>query len=834
MDRAEATDRLQDDPWMLLDRTQTGVLVFDADDLRVLQANGWAVSHFELPTELHETRLADMFVGMSEAHAHALLRRLRQGLIDHLMIETSRRTADGSLKPVELRFTFSEQPGPRYVAIALDTSERSMPDELVVRRERLRDAMAEILRVLNRIDDRDELYREACRIAVERGGFRMAWIGLVNETTGDIVPVASAGDSIGYVDQLRLNVRKDARGPGMTVTAILTGQPVAIADPSVDPMFTTLKDEARTRGFQSAVSLPLLVEGRCIGALTVYGTVVNSFGAIEVELLQHLADDIAFKLEVIKREERRRAAEADRDRLAAVVEQAGESVVITDSEARVVYTNPAFSRLLGYSSEEVVGRQIDSLPGSAQAIENAAALAAEIRAGGTWTGSTRGVRKDGQRIDLHLSTSPRFNEWGAVIGSIIIGLDVSREKSLEAQLMQAQKMDAIGRLAGGVAHDFNNLLTAISGYAEMLEMELGRDDERIQDVAEIQHAAARATQLTRQLLAFSRRQVLTPRPLDPRAVITEVEPMLRRLLGEDVELAVSVPAGIGPIMVDQNQLDQVLVNLALNARDAMPGGGRLTIHARQTTLDGEFAAAHLGTRPGPYVVMTITDTGMGMTPEVLRNAFEPFFSTKGPGKGSGLGLSTVLGIVEQSNGYVDVESEPGKGAIFRIYLPKVAPDQAKEPGRAVRASTADATGTVLVVEDQGPVRALATRILQVAGYRVIEAASGEEALAVEASHSGPIDLLFTDVVLPGMSGHRVADALKARRPEMPVLYASGYDQEMIEARSGGGEPGVGYLPKPYRPEELLSRIRELLGSVREGAGEGPGAGERPSDPPAGA
>jgi CheY-like chemotaxis protein len=224
--------------------------------------------------------------------------------------------------------------------------------------------------------------------------------------------------------------------------------------------------------------------------------------------------------------------------------------------------------------------------------------------------------------------------------------------------------------------------------------------------------------------------------------------------------------------------------------------------------------------------MTIADTGVGMTPEVLRNAFEPFFTTKGPGKGSGLGLSTVLGIVEQSNGYVDVESEPTKGAIFRIYLPKVTPEPAKEPGRAVRAKAAGATGTILVVEDQGPVRALATRILQVGGYTVLEAASGEEALAVEASHVGPIDLVFTDVVLPGMSGHRVADALKARRPELPVLYASGYDQEMIAARAGGGEPGVGYLPKPYRPEELLGRIRELLGST--GTGTGTGTGEGPA------
>jgi PAS domain S-box-containing protein len=656
---------------------------------------------------------------------------------------------------------------------------------------------------------------------VDRGGFRLAWIGLVDEATGEVECVASAGDSEGYVDRLHLNVRHDPRGPGMTVTAILTGQPVAIADPRVDPMFTTLKRQVQERGFQSAVSLPLVVEGRSVGALTVYGAVINAFGAIEVELLQHLADDISFKLEMIGREERSRAAEADRDRLAAVVEQAGELVTITDRDRRVVYVNPAFCRTMGYASEEVHGRRTDFLAGSSQLPEIGEQIAGAIRGGGSWTGVTRSRRKDGQDMDIQMSITPRLDDSGTIVGSIIIARDVSHEKSLEAQLVQAQKMEAVGRLAGGIAHDFNNLLTAISGYAEILMMELGPDDSRTQDVAEIQRAAVRATQLTRQLLAFGRRQVLMPRPLDPRQVVIDIVPMLRRLIGEDLELVVDIAPGLGPIMADPNQLDQVLVNLALNGRDAMPSGGRLTIEGREVDLDEAFAGSHLWAHVGSYVVLSVRDTGEGMTEEVRRQVFEPFFTTKGPGKGTGLGLATVLGIVEQSSGYVEVESETGRGSTFHIYLPKVASAPTSGLEEAAPAISSNGSGSLLVLEDEAPVRSLACRILRDAGYTVLEAATGEEALAIEAGNRGRIDLLFTDVVLPDMNGHQVAEVLRARRPEMAVLYASGYDREMVAGR-GDLEAGVGYMSKPYSREELLSRVGELVG----------GGADRPGDAPA--
>jgi PAS domain S-box-containing protein len=748
-------------------------------------------------------------------HAAALLRRLREGLVDHLLFETSRRMPDGKSRPIEIRLSYSSEPKPRYLALVLDVSERSDPDDLTRRRERLRDALAEILRAITRIDDRDELYRDACRIAVERGGFRMAWIGLVDPESGDVVPVASAGHVDGYLDHLHLTIRDVPNGSGMTVTAVRTGEPVAVADPLTDPMFTTLQPEVRKRGYESAVALPLVVEGKAIGALNVYASVVNAFGAIEVELLQHIVDEISFKLEVIGREETRRATEAERDRLAAVIEQAGESVDITDCDGRIVYTNTAFTNITGYEMREVLGRRPDFLRADSESSESAAAMNDAILEGNAWTGHQRARRKDGSERDMDLAITPLRDASVTVVGTIVIGRDVSRERLLEAQLMQSQKLEAIGRLAGGIAHDFNNLLTAISGYAEILQAELGPEDPRTQDVSQIQRAAARATQLTAQLLAFSRRQILSPTPLDPQAVVSGIAPMLRRLIGEDVEVVVQARAGLGPVLADPSQLDQMLVNLALNARDAMPSGGRLDIEVDETELDAEFVGAHVGAHVGPHVVFRIRDTGTGMPPDVLMHAFEPFFTTKGPGKGTGLGLSTVLGIMEQSNGYIDVTSEPGVGTTFELYLPKTSAPRVGAALTADVAAEARGAGTVLVVEDEAGVRALLCRILEKAGYTVIAAGTAEEALLLEAGHRGAIDLLFTDIVLPGMSGRDLAQAMAVRRPETPVLYASGYNEEIVAAR-GVIEPGISYLAKPYTSDEVLRRVAGLVRAGQQG------------------
>ena len=381
--------------------------------------------------------------------------------------------------------------------------------------------------------------------------------------------------------------------------------------------------------------------------------------------------------------------------------------------------------------------------------------------------------------------------------------------SLTEQLQTAQKMEAVGRLAGGMAHDFNNLLSVILGYADFASHALREEDPLRTDLEEIRGAAERAATLTRQLLAFSRRQVLEPQVVELNRVATDLEKMLRRLIGEDIQLVLSLAPDLGYVKVDPGQVEQVIMNLVVNARDAMPTGGTLTLETANVELDGDYAARHVGVRPGPYVRLTICDTGCGMDEATRQRIFEPFFTTKEKDKGTGLGLSTVYGIVKQSGGTVWASSEPGRGTVFDIYLPRVtgAPSPAAAPPVAERPR--GGSETLLVVEDEEPVRNLVTRILQAAGYRVLSAANGGEALLACEQHPGPIHLLLTDVVMPQMSGKQLAERLGLLKPGLRVLYMSGYPDEAI-ASHGVRTPGTTFLGKPFGAAELTRKVRSAL------------------------
>jgi PAS domain S-box-containing protein len=400
--------------------------------------------------------------------------------------------------------------------------------------------------------------------------------------------------------------------------------------------------------------------------------------------------------------------------------------------------------------------------------------------------------------------------------------DLKALRLSDRQLHQAQKMEAVGKLAGGVAHDFNNLITVIIGYGELL-LRRFKEDQRAQDsLQEIQQAAERGAALVRQLLAFSRRQVLEPRVLDLNAVVKGLEKMLRRLIGEDVELRTTLEPGLGRVKADPGQVEQVLMNLATNARDAMPQGGRLSIETRNAEVDAGAAQGRAPLAPGPYALLEVADTGMGMSPEVRERIFEPFFTTKEPGKGTGLGLATVYGIVKQSGGYIYVRSEPGQGSVFEIYLPRVAGEAAGEARAGERASPAPGgSETVLVVEDEEAVRRMMAQVLRGQGYRVLEAGGGEAALQAAARHAGPLHLLVTDVVMPGMNGRQLAEQLAAQRPGVRVLYVSGYAEGIIEER-GVLAPQVAFLRKPFTSEGLAARVRQVLD---ERAGPGRSAGD---------
>jgi signal transduction histidine kinase/CheY-like chemotaxis protein len=385
------------------------------------------------------------------------------------------------------------------------------------------------------------------------------------------------------------------------------------------------------------------------------------------------------------------------------------------------------------------------------------------------------------------------------------------EKALklsEEQLVQAQKMEAIGRLAGGVAHDFNNLLTVINGYSELIQLEMGVDDPLRPTIAEIRHAGERAAGLTRQLLAFGRKQMIAPRVIDLNAVIENTQAMLRRLIGEDIALEVTLDPGVPPVKADPSQLDQLILNLAVNARDAMPQGGGLSIETANVTLK-ESPARSPEVLPGQYVAIRVADTGCGMDAGTMAHIFEPFFTTKELGKGTGLGLSTVYGIVKQCGGHISVESEPGRGTTFQILLPAVETAADLRRSSGMHKALLGGSETVLLVEDEAPVRGMISRILSASGYKVLQAPDGPSALAIADAHETPIHLVLTDIVMPGMNGRSLVEALAAKRPGIRALYMSGYSDDVI-SHQGLVEEGIPFISKPFRPSDLASKVRSLL------------------------
>ena len=496
------------------------------------------------------------------------------------------------------------------------------------------------------------------------------------------------------------------------------------------------------------------------------------------------------------------------ENLQGVIESSPLAIYAVDQAANVLTWNPAAETLYGWVAAEVVGGPLPILPPDGDTADRAVrerVLRGEAVRGAEVTHR----RKDNSPVTISLSVAPLYGAGRQVAGMLSIAADLTELRRLEVQYRQSQKLEAIGRLAGGIAHDFNNILTAILSTSELLLVDVVPGSRVHDDVDEIRKAAQRAAGLTRQLLVFSRQQVLEPRVVDVNALVVEAQQLLRRLIGEDVELRTTLAPSLEAVRADPSQLEQVILNLVMNARDAMPRGGVITIETSNVELDGGYADRHVPVRPGPYVLLAVTDTGIGMDAATQARLFEPFFTTKPPGEGTGLGLATVYGIVKQSSGYIWAYSEPSHGTTFKIYFPRVgrAPEAVAAPDAAV--APLGGSEVVLVVEDQDEVRRLTRRMLEARGYVVLAVASGAEALQMAERHAGPIDLLVTDVVMPGMHGHEVALLLEPTRPEMQVLYVSGYPDASI-VHQGLLKPGLAFLQKPFGPDALTRKVREVL------------------------
>jgi two-component system cell cycle sensor histidine kinase/response regulator CckA len=535
---------------------------------------------------------------------------------------------------------------------------------------------------------------------------------------------------------------------------------------------------------------------------------------VEIGLSSFLSEGRRFVVAVMADITARKQMEADLRSttadLAALIAASPLATVVLDLEGVVRLWNPAAEYIFGWRAAEVVGKRLPHVP-KAEVAEMRQVLRRVARGEVISGMHLRRTRKDGHPIQIELFAAPRRDNQGRTVGVIEQMADVTARQHMEETLLQAQKMESIGRLAGGIAHDFNNMLTAVSGFAQFLLLDLPENSSQHESAEAIRRAAEQATALTQQLLAFSRRQMLQPAVLDPDEIVAAMEPMLRRLIGENIDLKFKLQAAPGRLRADPVQIEQILLNLVLNSRDAMPEGGHLEIETGQAAFDGPYVSEHFAVSPGRYVMIAVSDSGISMDRETRAHIFEPFFTTKEQGKGTGLGLATTYGIVRQSGGHIWLYSEPGEGTTFKAYFPLVEED-IPAPASALPPASGG-TETILLVEDEPSVLELARLILERHGYKLLVATDPFEALAIVEDHEAPIDLLVSDVVMPLLNGPELAQRIRQLRPQLRTLFLSGYTEDLVGAK-GGLEDTDGFLSKPFTLDALARKVRELVDGQR--------------------
>ena len=566
------------------------------------------------------------------------------------------------------------------------------------------------------------------------------------------------------------------------------------------------------------VSLPIIHRNEVVGLIQVANK-ESEYTSEDIDFLEAIAASIAPVLDARLKQERqeakrKRIEEALRkseEKYRGLMEATADWVWTCDPKGRQTFANNAAKEILGYELHEIIGAATVSLmhPEDAKRVQKWFTKVVEEKKG--WKNAVlRWKHKDGTTKFLESSARPILDSKGDLVGFAGIDRDVTERLRLEQQLLQTQKMEAIGTLAGGVAHDFNNLLSVILGNADLMLMELRKDHPFYNGIKEVRKAGTGAASLTRQLLAFSRQQVIQPEIINLNDVLHTTTKMLQRLIGENIDFQTIPDPALEPIEADSGQMEQVIINLAVNARDAMPTGGRLTVETKNLDLNEDFFKSQgVEGKAGRYVMLRVNDTGSGMDQELLDHIFDPFFTTKGIERGTGLGLSTVYGIVKQNNGHIFVDSQPGQGSAFEVYLPAAKGEKETVTAEIVTKGSLTGTETILVVEDDTQLQRLTSRILERYNYRVLQASSGDEALKVSQKHEGPINLILADVIMPGMNVREMAESIQSRRKETKTLYMSGHMDDTI-SHYGILEPGINFLQKPYTPEGLVRKIREVL------------------------
>ena len=678
--------------------------------------------------------------------------------------------------------------------------------------ERLKDlyaALSQVNQTITRIRTREELFGEIPRILVEFGRFNMVWIGWQSSETGEIEVASQFGDDTGYLQGIRIVADDVTAGRGPTGTAMREGKTYVCNDFLSDPNTGPWRAAATRAKWHSSAAFPINLAGKPRGVLTVYAQETGFFGLREVALLEEATMDISFALDNIEREATRRQGEEELRKLSLAVAQSPISIIITDADGGIEFVNPNFLTLTGYQFEEVLGRKPSMMESGQVSPEVHRDLWGTISAGKIWSGELLNKKKDGTLYREHCTISPIKNTEGVTTNFLATTEDITGQYLLKEQLLQAQKMEAIGRLAGGVAHDFNNILTVIMGYGCILEYRPYLEQTDREAVAQINAAAEKAAQLTRGLLAFSRKQVLNPKPADLNDIVRHVQKFLVRIIGEDVTyISTCWPEAIH-VKADSGQIEQVLMNLVTNARDAMPDGGMLTVGTRLENFTESFVVHQGGSHAGTYACISVTDTGTGIDEATGSKIFEPFFTTKESGKGTGLGMSIVHGIVSQHGGFIYFLSQPGAGTSFHVCLPIIEKITLADDIELPAVLSARGTETILIAEDDASVRRITKSILTDHGYQVIIAEDGEVAVRKFAEHRVAIRLILMDMIMPNKSGFDAYREIRGLAPEVKVLFISGYTAEYIENRGQFGA-GEELIIKPIKPAELLRAVREML------------------------
>ncbi len=720
------------------------------------------------------------------------------------------RRKDGQWIWVNDRATSTyEKDRTRYAdGVFSDITEKKLAEERIERLTRLYAVLSRINEAIVRNRDIEKLYDEACRVAVEEGGFLFAWIG-VCEGAGPLRLVAAHGGCSGHDECVRIGIMDEEAGRGPIGAAVREGTHVVCNDIGNDPYMAQWRGRALECGFRSLAAIPLWRGGKPMGAMSFFSGVQGSFNEEDIRLLAALAADISYAMESIESERKAKSADEARSELALKYEELANNLTVgifrtTESaDARFLEVNPALVEMLEAASrEELMETGVGSFYWDpARRGEIIGKLARE--------GAVRG-----EEAEFKTLTGRRF--WGSITAvrktkggeAFLDGIveDITERKKLEEQFRQAQKMEAVGQLAGGIAHDFNNILTALIGYGNLLIMKKGNDDLVRSYADHMLTLSEKAASLTQGLLAFSRKQVINPQPTDMNELVGRIEKILKRLIGEDIELVVSLTAEPLIVRADPPQIEHVLMNLATNARDAMPGGGRITIAMDSAELGREFVDSHGAGAPGGYAVIAFSDTGAGMSEDVVKRIFEPFFTTKEVGKGTGLGLSMVYGIVKQHNGLIDISSKPGAGTTFRLYFPLA--DEAFRRAEPQKFLVRGGTETVLLAEDEEDVRNITKTMLQEFGYRVITAVDGEDAIARFMENKDSIALLILDIVMPKKAGNEVFEIIRSVRPDIKVIFTSGYSSDIVRSKGLAGARDL--ISKPVSPSEFLKRVREVI------------------------